>query len=91
MPAYGAAYNGTFVGVVVPKPADGPNGLYVRVPRLNQDAVMGPCEAVASWVLDEDGIHVTSAAPPRFHSGQRVLVATVAGSKDVVVVLGPIG
>lgn len=86
-----ASYTGAFVGVVVTRPSDGPDGLYVRVPRLSQDAAIGPCEAVSQWTRDTDGIHVTSVAPPRYHAGQRVLVATVAGSKDVVVVLGPIG
>lgn len=89
--AYGAAYNGTFVGVVVTRPSDGPDGLYVRVARLNQDAAMGPCEAISQWTRDSDGIHVTAVTPPRYHAGQRVLVATVGGSKDVIVVLGPIG
>jgi hypothetical protein len=46
------------------------------VPRLNGNEPMGPCQRLG-----------TGAAPA---TGTQVLVATVAGIKDDIVVLGPI-
>lgn len=52
-------------------PPGGFSGLWVIVPRLNGDAPMGPCQHLG-------------AAPS---VGDQVIVATVAGIKDDLVVL----
>lgn len=69
------AYTGAFRGQVV-APPQGRAGLWVVVPRVNGNEPMGPCQ----WVG-------TGAAPA---SGAQVLVTTVAGVKDDIVVIGPI-
>lgn len=72
-PATPYAYDGVFRGQVVDAPQGRP-GLWIVVPRLNGNEPMGPCQRVGA-----------GAAPA---TGTPVLVATVAGLKDDVVVIG---
>lgn len=72
----GYAYNGVFRATVVPAQQGAPPGLWVVVPRLNGNDPMGPCQ----WLG-------TGAAPA---NNTQVLVATIAGIKDDIVVLGPV-
>jgi hypothetical protein len=53
-------------------PPAGSSGLWVVIPRINGDLPMGPCEAVGG----------------PYAAGTDVIVATIAGIKDDVVVLG---
>lgn len=69
------AYNGVYRAQVVQPPA-GFTGLWVVVPRINGDEPMGPCDAIGSGA---------------FLYGDRVMVTTVAGLKDDLVVLGKVG
>lgn len=70
------AYAGVYRGRVVQPPA-GFSGLWVVVPRLNGDAPMGPCD------------HLGAASG--YNPGDKVLVATLAGIKDDLAILGPVG
>ena len=85
-----ALYNGTFQAIVVAAPSDGRPGLYVRVPRLNQDGSMGPCECVQPWVRDPTSGQLVLGGIPKYAVGTRVTVATIAGDKDSVFVVGAV-
>jgi hypothetical protein len=69
---YGAAYNALYRGVVVHAPA-GQSGVWVAIPRLNGQAPLGPVQ------------YLQGGAPG---AGTQVLVGTVAGIKDDLVILG---
>jgi len=81
--SYAAAYNALYRGSVVPTPA-GQSGIWVTIPRLNGPAPLGPVQYLHHGVPDPDGSYLTSAPAP----GTAVLLGTVAGLKDDLVILG---
>lgn len=93
MPGAGA-YNGVYRGVVVDPPA-GFSGLWVVVARLNGAEPMGPCEVIhspmASATDPASGDSHTHTLVRQYEAGDKVIVATIAGIKDDLVVLGPAG
>lgn len=80
MERYTGAYNGIFAGVVTGRPGGAPDGVYVIVPRLNNERALGPCEVIGG-VADGDAT---------YRHGDRVLVATIGGVKDALAIVGRI-